>query len=294
MTTQRQESTLEVRLAELLDRLDRMAVEQRRLQQQNEELRAALARSGASSQPRPTPVSPLPVRDVASSWLNQQVDENPRNTWTDRAVARDGESRHDSDGLWSPAPSVAPMASRNGHSPDAGDRMYAGNAASSPESFMPTARLAEPPLPSVSSRYGRGLDPGEFERVEPSPSQRVPRRDIDLGYINRVDAEDLDKLPYGLIVLDLYGKVLFYNETEARYAGYRPERVVGRNFFADIAPCTRVQEFEGRFNDFVAGRLGRVHFFDFVFNFEHGAQSVLIGLSPGRRPGQVNVMLTRQ
>jgi hypothetical protein len=55
-----------------------------------------------------------------------------------------------------------------------------------------------------------------------------------------------------------------------------------------------VQAFEGRFKEFVEGKLGRVTFFDFAFHFARGTQNVLIGLSHGRKKGHINVMMMRR
>lgn len=85
-----------------------------------------------------------------------------------------------------------------------------------------------------------------------------------------------------------------YSETESQLAGFDRNRVVGKNFFEEVAPCTQVKGFEGRFRDFVQGKLGRVTFFDFAFHFEHGTQHVTIAFSQGRKPGQINVMLIRK
>lgn len=145
-----------------------------------------------------------------------------------------------------------------------------------------------------SEYYGAGVDPGQASQRGVTPGGSGPRPNLDLGYINDVGADELDVLPYGLIVLDSEGNVLFYNETEAQMAGYDREEVTGRNFFGEVAPCTRVKEFQGRFEAFVAGELGRVAFFDFAFHFEEGTQNVVIGLSHGRRKGHINVMLMRQ
>jgi photoactive yellow protein len=167
----------------------------------------------------------------------------------------------------------------------------AGRAAGPDGAYRRRAR----PQPT-SSIYGRGLEPEEMEHhsldVRPStPTKAAPA--VDLGYVNSVSPEELDALPYGLVILDARGDVLFYNETESRLAGYDIEEVTGKNFFEDVAPCTRVKEFQGRFEDFVEGKLGRVTFFDFVFYFSHGTQKVLIGLSHGRKAGHYNVMMTR-
>ncbi len=50
--------------------------------------------------------------------------------------------------------------------------------------------------------------------------------------------DELDELPFGVVEMDLEFNVLRYNDTESRYSGLPRERVVGRNFFRDVAPCS--------------------------------------------------------
>lgn len=159
------------------------------------------------------------------------------------------------------------------------------------ESWSPPYR---PPPPPAFARPTAPPRPASFVRTPPPVPGRAPVAAIDLGYINQVGAEQLGRLPYGLMILDVEGQVMFYNETESRLSGFSTQRVIGKNFFQDVAPCTRVKEFEGRFRQFAAGTLGRTCFFDFAFHFSHGTQDVTIALSTGRRPGQVNVMMMRQ
>lgn len=153
---------------------------------------------------------------------------------------------------------------------------------------------AAPSTALSSTTLGAGLGPEISARIGVLPAQPVARPSVDLGYINRVSADELNHLPYGLIVVDTQGHVLFYNETESKLTGFARERIIGKNFFQDVAPCARVKEFEGRFLDFVDGKLGRVTFFDFAFHFERGTQNVVIGLSHGRKSGHINIMLVRQ
>ena len=61
--------------------------------------------------------------------------------------------------------------------------------------------------------------------------------------------EELDNLPFGAIQLDTDGKILKYNSYESRLAGVKKENAIGKNFFTDVAPCTNVQGFYGRFKD---------------------------------------------
>ena len=55
----------------------------------------------------------------------------------------------------------------------------------------------------------------------------------------------------GPVKFDEAGTILLYNRYEARMSRLPPERVVGRGFFLDIAPCTRVDAFQGRFRALV-------------------------------------------
>ena len=51
-------------------------------------------------------------------------------------------------------------------------------------------------------------------------------------------ALELDELLFGVVVLSLDGTVIAYNAFEAKLAGLTAGRVIGRNFFANVAPCT--------------------------------------------------------
>ena len=96
-----------------------------------------------------------------------------------------------------------------------------------------------------------------------------------LGEVGRLSAEELDALPFGAIELDTTGTVLSYNKAEERLAGRTRQDVVGKNFFRDIAPCTRVQRFFGAFEVGVERKqLSEV--FDFTFRFPAGPREVRI------------------
>ncbi len=94
----------------------------------------------------------------------------------------------------------------------------------------------------------------------------------------RSEAE-LDALPFGVIALDEEGTVLRYNLYESRFARLDRNQVLGRNFFTEIAPCTRTEAFEGRFHALVAApEPDAAVQFDFVFDFTFGAQDVSVEL----------------
>jgi photoactive yellow protein len=103
-----------------------------------------------------------------------------------------------------------------------------------------------------------------------------------MGFVIAVPIEDLtsipaeyfNHLPYGVIQLKGEGTVIGYNETEAALSKLDPARVVGKNFFRDIAPCTAVKEFAGELARMRAfGANGRSEL-RFLFKFRHGSMLV--------------------
>lgn len=118
---------------------------------------------------------------------------------------------------------------------------------------------------------------------------------VDVGNIARMTPEELDRLPFGVVTLDNLGRVINYSDTESRLAGLPKSQVIGKYFFEEVAPCARVQEFQGRFRDLVAGRsrLG-VEVFDFVFRFARGIERVTIMIAPARVRGRFNICMVRK
>lgn len=113
----------------------------------------------------------------------------------------------------------------------------------------------------------------------------------DLDDLSRLSAAEIDALPFGYIALAPDGTVRKYNRFEADLARKDPREVLGKNFFRDVAPCTQVQEFEGRFRELAAGaRPGSALGFDFEFRFRHGMQKVRITLV--RSPLEREVIVT--
>lgn len=109
------------------------------------------------------------------------------------------------------------------------------------------------------------------------PIPSIPTFDdaLDLSSLDNYDDAQLDDLPFGVICIDDSGTILKYNLAEARLARLDRSRVLGKNFFRQIAPCTATPEFEGRFRQFLASREPRISF-PYVFDFKFGAQQVQI------------------
>jgi photoactive yellow protein len=83
--------------------------------------------------------------------------------------------------------------------------------------------------------------------------------------VERIPEKIRDDLPFGLIKLDLNGTILEYNMAEAELTGFRPEEVIGRNFFLDVATCTQTPGFYGKFREGVDKGLVNVQF-DYMFD----------------------------
>ena len=95
--------------------------------------------------------------------------------------------------------------------------------------------------------------------------------------IQSLGENELDRLPIGAIRLDREGKILSYNQTEADLAGRKKESVLGKNFFTDVAPCTNVQEFAGKFREGV--QQGSLHtVFPYIFDFQMDPRNVWVTL----------------
>ena len=105
--------------------------------------------------------------------------------------------------------------------------------------------------------------------------------------LNIVPVEDLlsldsaagDRLPVGFITVDRDGIIVGFNAMETTYSGLDASEVVGRSFFHDVAPCTSVKEFEGRFREMVETGTAGIARFRYVFRFKGGARLVQISMT---------------
>ncbi len=105
----------------------------------------------------------------------------------------------------------------------------------------------------------------------------VGRVTFDVLQIDDRTDQELDTLPFGVIGLDEEGTILRYNLYEAQFARLDRNQVLGRDFFKEVARCTRGEAFEGQFRRGVAaGASGSFARFSFVFDFKFGAQEVQV------------------
>jgi photoactive yellow protein len=111
------------------------------------------------------------------------------------------------------------------------------------------------------------------------PSARIDARpdfetrDI-LDWLQSATPEDLDSLAFGVIGMAADGTVERYNATEAKLAGLTQSRVIGRNFFTSVAPCTNNFMVAGRFE--TEAEIDAV--IDYVFTFRIAPKAVRLRL----------------
>ncbi|MBW3569948.1 MAG: PAS domain-containing protein [Gemmatimonadetes bacterium] len=94
------------------------------------------------------------------------------------------------------------------------------------------------------------------------------------GVLERADVlseDELDSLPVGMIQLNRDGTVLKFNQTESSLARMARDEALGKSFFDEVAPCTKVKGFYGRFLEGVENR--KLHtVFPYEFRFRDGRQ----------------------
>lgn len=100
--------------------------------------------------------------------------------------------------------------------------------------------------------------------------------------IPRLSEAQLGAMPFGVIELDPDGVVLIYNKAEEALSGMASSQVVGKNFFRDVAPCTSVKQFEGRFRAFISSQ-SEPETFDFTFRFPGRTTKVSIAFVRSER-----------
>jgi photoactive yellow protein len=93
--------------------------------------------------------------------------------------------------------------------------------------------------------------------------------------LGRLSQAELDSLPFGVMSVDLQGNILAVNRPEQEFAQKALNHSLGKNFFTEIAPCSQVRGFKGRFEAFVRSERA-VHGFRFVYRFPKGNIGVVI------------------
>ncbi|MBL6459115.1 PAS domain-containing protein [Belnapia sp. T6] len=118
----------------------------------------------------------------------------------------------------------------------------------------------------------------------------APDHEDSISRLDGLNRGEFDALPFGVIQVDGTGRVVFYSAAESRLSGRSAEAVVGRNFFRDVAPCTDLPAFHGRFLEGV--RRGAMdERFLFTFGFEPHPVRVEVRLLRAREPDRYWVVV---
>ena len=107
-----------------------------------------------------------------------------------------------------------------------------------------------------------------------------------------MNPEEIDGLAFGAVQMDLTGKILMYNSAEGDITGRTPKDVIGKNFFDDVAPCTKSPEFYGKFEmskddpKFSA-------MFEYVFDYQMTPTKVKVHMKRGFDGNSVWIFIKR-
>jgi len=87
--------------------------------------------------------------------------------------------------------------------------------------------------------------------------------------LSKLSEGDIDSLAFGAVEIDAEGKIIQYNAAEGDITGRDPKAVIGKNFFNEVAPCTKSPEFYGRFKEGVSsGQLNVMFEYTFDYNMQ--------------------------
>ncbi|MBC7608890.1 MAG: hypothetical protein H7228_04820 [Polaromonas sp.] len=104
-----------------------------------------------------------------------------------------------------------------------------------------------------------------------------------------------NELPFGLVKLDLKGKILEYNMVEGELTGVDPAWALGKNFFDEVAPCTKTEAFYGRFVEGVKrGFLDVIFDFTFVDQYVSAKVKVHMFSMPDSRGNKTVMLLVKR
>lgn len=138
------------------------------------------------------------------------------------------------------------------------------------------------PEPGVPITSASAIDPHDVDSK--SASEMLDAADT-------MVPDELDRLPFGMIQLDRTGRILNYNAVESKLASMPREHALGKQFFTEIAPCTKVQQFYGRFKEGVIRETLDTSF-RFHFAFLQSPRDVTVRLLYSKRTRTVWVLVS--
>jgi photoactive yellow protein len=120
---------------------------------------------------------------------------------------------------------------------------------------------------------------------------RFDQNDI-ANILATMNPTDIDKLAFGAVQVDMTGKILMYNAAEGDITGRKPEDVIGKNFFDEVAPCTKSPDFYGRFT---AGESDPNFstMFEYTFDYQMKPTKVKVHMKKGFDGNSVWIFIKR-
>jgi photoactive yellow protein len=111
-----------------------------------------------------------------------------------------------------------------------------------------------------------------------------------LDWLDAASAEDMDLVAFGIIGMAADATVDRYNAIEAERAGMTPSRVIGRNFFTSVGPCSNNAMIAGRFQapDALDATI------DYVFTFRMAVSPVRLRLLKRAGSGPMYLLVERR
>lgn len=105
----------------------------------------------------------------------------------------------------------------------------------------------------------------------------IPFGRDDIDNILQAEPHRAEFLPFGAVLLDRKGTILKYSKSESKIAGRNAGDVIGKNFFSDVAPCSKGKKIHHQFLEYA--RSGDVNcVLDYEFDYKMDPTKVRIHL----------------
>jgi len=87
-----------------------------------------------------------------------------------------------------------------------------------------------------------------------------------VAMISLGETDAINRVTFGVVHLNEAGTIVGYSRQESELSGLRPEDVIGRNFFDEVAPCTNKADFRALFAGVISGER-EFAILDYIFPF---------------------------
>jgi len=116
--------------------------------------------------------------------------------------------------------------------------------------------------------------------------------DVERQSLSQLASSGLEQLPMGAILLDHTLRVVGYNEAETRITGLSRDKVLGREFFVEIAPCMAAAAVGAWCRERVSGETIERKDVDWALTLREGVRLASLSLIAGRGRVAITITLT--